>query len=275
MTEITVEEPLAGYIKIRASALVDNRDLSEAILQGTIEARIETNRHEIRNRAAKIKQAGTRESEWLRIDAHLYHYSIDIIDQIKQGVAGIKAEFWIAPNYDLADELIGAYGDFIRAKQRPPITQQLQNDKKSLEQVHRKAAIWDENGKPIATQGVVMELTLRGNLESLNNPQTTLERGRLRAAIRQSERVKPQHRGGNYPDWPENRLARTLASIYYQGTGKLPASAQKNNKWRGIYMRFAKSCLSLLGVELTDTRISDQMLAMRALFKKQKKQADQ
>lgn len=267
MPEVTLEEPLAGYTRALVSSLVDAPQLRTAILQAGIDARIETNHHNV----GASRCGGLRERVWKTAHPRSYRESREIIAQIKRGAGTIQAEFRVDPEYDLADELIGAYGEFVRAKKRPSMSLQLGEDKKSLERVRRTGAIWDKDGTPIATPGVVMDLTLRGGLESLDNPRTSRERGKLRATIRKSESLNTSSAGGNYPDWQKNRLARTLASIYYQGTGKLPASAQKNNRWRGAYMRFARSCLALFGIELTNKRLSDQMLAMRNHLKKIKR----
>lgn len=195
----------------------------------------------------------------------------DLIARIDVGSARITSTYGFSIDYPLADMLIDALVTYLNRKQRP--RDLISESRRRMDEIFKSGSLKNAGLRER------IELTLSGDLKSVEEPKDPHSRHRLRKAIRtvrrryrESLKERGRHKmGGRPPEEHKATLARTLPLIYFRGTGKRPAYGYKNSKFRGRYIRFAHDALAFMGVVISDRYLVKYMLKMLPHIDKHRK----
>lgn len=176
----------------------------------------------------------------------------------------IAQTYGFPPEFPLADCLIEALVTYFRKKQ--PREDSLSEHRSRMDSIYESGSLKD------AMLLEIIDLTLCGGLKSVEEPNCSRTRNRLRKAVRATEAYyrtqieeRGRHKMGGAPiEEYKATLARTLAVIWFRGTGKLPASGHGKSGFRGAYMKFARDvCEIIPGIEISDRYLHNYMLKIR------------
>jgi len=207
----------------------------------------------------------TAEAAWKLTDVRGYELHAEFIQAIKAKSPRLCETYGLCEDYDLADALIGVYHQYLRDKQRLPMARAIAGRERSIQKIYETGSLGQ------ATSGAIVELKVFGRLKSLKEPEDKKSTNALRSAVRNVWKAREKRdagvdkhkRGGRYPDQGVATVCRTLAFIYYRGTGKLPSSGHGKGGFRGRFMKFAVACLQLLSIEIPLEQVEKYMLVVR------------
>jgi len=201
----------------------------------------------------------SKEDAWRLVDKASYKKHQSIIRKIKEDTPEIKQRYSFDDDFDLADKLIGILHEYELDKAMPPMKERLDASRQRMAEIKKTGSL--ENATDLETFALFF-----GGYRLHHEPATSVEKHDLQRAIRHVEKDDAEsRRGGRYRE-PESTLASTLASYWYQGTGKLPATGTRG-QLRGPYGRYAFECTHLLRVEITIATLRDQAWRMRRYHK--------
>lgn len=227
-----------------------------------------------RRRSIKVydwmRRATNKEENWRLGDPAGYKTAVDTIAKIKAGVPAIKGrypfrdyypieEYGFNKPFDLADRLVGLLETYKRNKAQPPMKERLDEHKRRLMEIRKTSSLAN------ATTMEKTWLAVEG-YQLHRDPVMGREKHDLQKAVR---KMMAEHRkkggAGRYLT-PEAMLARGLAGTYYLGTGRWPVTGSPR-QFRGPYACFARDCLALLNITVTNAILRDQAAEMRTYFK--------
>lgn len=199
----------------------------------------------------------TNAQTWALVRPESFRDAAPEIGKIRDEASSLAAMFRFKDDFDLADALIGVLYQFTLDSSRPPTGISLREHRIRMEQFYGTGSI--DGAMPLD----LVALAVCGR----NVSDTTGDASEVRKLVRRWRHMndrRPLHkRGGRYSDESRATACRSLAIIYFRGTGKLPTSGKTRGKYRGTYFRFARASLALLGIYCNEDLIQKYMLFTR------------